>query len=257
MSDLPNPYQAPTASADVSSDTLVAAQDMQGTKTGLKLIYWGIIILLVVVVGSIVAGVSLAASFGSGRNDVPLRAMGIGVIAGGVGMVVGGLMMFIGQCFCLTVPKESGGWGLVLVSVLSQIANLVMSWTGNFLTMSDNSLGFVLSLFGTIIGIVGMFCFLHFLCKVAEYVGSDATIRRAKNLLSVAGFLLVMYFGFIGVTLLVGVAGRGPGGGAALSTLVVGIAGLVLVVVAIVCLCMYTTLLRNLIGDINHIQTRR
>lgn len=226
--------------------------ELRGTKTGLQLVYYGI--LLIVATAALTAMAAIAT-----------RILGGGVAAPGVALagrllvpasaLVGVSMMLIGQCFCLTVPAEAKAKVFVAIAVGLQAINLASGVVVGILTASyrdfpgatPHALLPPMQLATPIFGLIAFFCFLAFIRRVARYIGRDDQAQFAMKVVATfvtLFFLWVLLFGgILAMEISRETQGTNPGGAA----LAFSCIGLFVLIVAIVALCMYTVLLRNMI----------
>ena len=102
------------------------------TVTGLNLMFWTLLILLILVV--IVQGAGLAMGTNpqfmgaqNPQNPPPPEALAFGLGMMGVGcvMIVLVIIWFVGLCMCCTVPAESGAKGKAIATVLLVVLGVV------------------------------------------------------------------------------------------------------------------------------------
>lgn len=225
---------------------------LKGTRTGLQLVYWGIVLMLVcfvlIIIGVVAMGALGGGGPGGGANQMLL---GLGFIIIGLALMVGGLMMLIGQCFCLTVPEQTGAKGLITAVVAIQVINLVVGF-GIGAAAAVNPQGGNPVLMGVqflsgILGLVGFFCFLYFIKKVALYINQHEIAEYAGKVIGVCAAIVVMYVMMIAVAIASIVANAGA------MAVFSGCLGLIILISCIVGLCMYTTVLRNTINALGEI----
>lgn len=241
-----NPYEVtaslepttPAVSPDIGQRNYAG---LAGTRIGLRLVYWAIVTMLVVML-LIIFGAMFVRFLGPGS-----QAIAVILLVGGVLIAMGaGLVMFVGQCFCLSVPVETRARGLITAAVAIQVINMVAGVGAIIIAVllganpdEPNPAIAGFQVVSGILGIVGFFCFLAFIRRVAEYIGDGAVVAYATKVIKLFGWLLGMYF--LMIVVVIGAALFGAGG----MLVVLGIMALVIFVMAIAGLCMYTTLLRN------------
>lgn len=251
-----DPYRSPQIDTAGHRPTVDAAiSQLSGTRTGLQLVYWGIVVILlalVLLIGAIILMVAMGGAAGGG--GIIGGALGIILVVGAV--IVGSLMMFVGQCLCLTVPAATGAKGLITTTVAIQVLNLVVGIGASVAstTMGEpnepNPAVMGVQLVSGILGMVGFFCFLMFIKKVAQFIGRHELAAYAGRVIGVFAVILAIYIAMISLMITATVGGAG-GGMAAVG----GCLGLVVLIAGIAGLCMYTTLLRNTITAISSCMT--
>lgn len=200
-----NPYAAPETELS-PGETWIASGSPGLAKTakGLSTVYYGIVfILLGAICGPLLFFVAPPAA----------------ILAGGL-FFLGWAMLIIGPLLCLSVPAETGAKGLIVASVICQLANLVLSlghtvlgMTGGEAMMTDdaqaivvenggNASVIVVQLIAGALSILYITLFVLFMKKLAEFVGREDLSRRARNVLIL--FAITFVFG-----ILIGVASTG------------------------------------------------
>jgi hypothetical protein len=170
-----NPYASPHSESQwppQAEGSPLSSPGLERTATGLGLVYYGILIMLLMIVVGIIAMVLT----GDARQAL------FPVLLIGVGAIVGGLLMFIGQVLCLAVPAESGGRGLIIGTVILQALNFVTSVTMNLVGNGTKS--------GNLFGLIGAVLFILFLRKVSQYIGRRDLATRAGNVLGIMGAIV-------------------------------------------------------------------
>ena len=231
MSDPINPYASPLADlTPAPGERWVqdVSPSLRQTRIGLTLVYYGIVLvllsILVLMFGGFVAG-------GAGDGVFPFV---IGAAA--MGIVAACILMFAGPLVCLAVPSESGARGLIIGSVVFQLANLSYVIVLQFLPVEiPAAVDLVLSL----LGLVGTVLFILFMKKLAEYIGRERLAARARNLLITLAVLVAL--GAVVVAAAVAEALEGfPVGIPGMATVLLG---LVVVVLGLIVFVMYANLI--------------
>ena len=115
-----------------------------------------------------------------------------------VGVIVGAILMSVGPLVCLAVPAETGAKGLLIASVLFQLASPANGVLPR-LAPSAVPQGFQVVL--QLLSLVGFVLFVLFMKKLAEYIGRQDLALRARNVLIgfgiTLGLGLVMVLGMI------------------------------------------------------------
>jgi hypothetical protein len=190
MSDPINPFASPQADlAPAPGEQWVRdlSSSLRQTGLGLALILYGIVAvgisLLVLVFGEFVAR-----GVGAGIVMVPV---GVGAVAG---VVVGCLLMFAGPLVCLAVPAETGAKGLIVGSVLLQLA---LTGCVVALQLLPVRVPPVVAPALGLLGVVGAVLFILFMKKLAEYIGHGKLAALARSLLVI--FAVVVLLGVANV----------------------------------------------------------
>lgn len=179
---VPNPYQPPVAidGAVVVGESLppleVLRSKLATTALGLTLIYWGIVSMLLTVIGMVAVQVFIGVTgFGSVYSAVVLFVMvAINMCAFGC--------VFLGPFLCLFAPRGYGLRtlaGLVVASQLTLVCVILIStraFGGQFTQV------FAFGICATLNCIV----FLAFLCRLARVIDRDDLMRRGRNLFILA-----------------------------------------------------------------------
>jgi hypothetical protein len=235
-------------------------RQLSGTRTGLNLVYFGIITIIVAVILMIFA-IIVGMGLGGGRNGAGLAFLGIGTIGAVVVILVGSIMMFVGQCFCLTVPERSGAKGLVMTSVVLQVCSFIIGFGAGLAGGMNPGMGpggqnpmmqggqFL----NGILGLIAFFCFLNFIKKVVIFIGDREQQHYAQKVITQFAAIIGLYIAFTVIMVVVAIGAAGGGGreGLAVVGLVGTCFGLGIFIWAIVAFCMYTTLLRNTVAAID------
>jgi hypothetical protein len=219
--------------------------------TGFKLVYYGLVLIVLAVVVGMVGAFALgagAAAGGGGRGAVA-AAGGLGLLVGGMA-VTGSVVGLIGRFMCLAVPDRAGGAkskivvsvALEVVSLLISLANLADDLGGNFLPAEFKMVG---SGGGLICSIIAAILFLLFARDLALYIRRSKLADDAMSVLRLWVAAVGCYIAGFGI-LLVGAWGAGPGaagGGAAGMACAGGLLALAGLVIAIIALISYARLL--------------
>lgn len=214
MSDAVNPFAPPaTVNEPVVPGMPVDPDRLAGVETGLRLVYYGIVTILLCVIAMI--------------PSIAILPPAVLLFAGGI--FLGWLMMLIGPFFCLTAPAETGASGLIIGSISCQLMGFLASVVRIFL---EAPLSQLVNFFGSLIGLAGTALFLLFLMKVASHVGRYDLQQRGRNIL-IGGCIMFALMIAVGV----GAAVAGPAIGVFMIAAVIG--GIVLFV-------MYASLLHGL-----------
>ncbi len=172
MSDPINPYQAPIETSSLPITTQGSYEELAGTATGLRIIYFGILLVLLCMIVSTVA--------------IPLfpRALaGLGAM-----ILVGFLMWAIGPFFCLTAPAETRTKGLVLGNIVCQVVSLVVYGV----SMSGVIFFRYSSVLTNLLSVVGLVLFVLAMMRIAKYIHRDDLHASGRAILVGGGIVLVL-----------------------------------------------------------------
>jgi hypothetical protein len=187
----PNPYQTPSvvegSSSLVAGDVLHPPLDGQLSLTafGLKLTYFGIILLLLSWIAMVPLGV-VSSMFETGMFIEALVTYGYF----GASLLAFG-MINLGPFLCLTVP---GGYGLRPWSIATAVG-IALLWCLGLL--QGSALGFpFMGTFPTVLFCLLVFSFfLAFLHRLARVIEREDLVRRCRVVFVIAAFLLVIGIG--------------------------------------------------------------
>lgn len=193
MDEKPNPYAAPQSETAISPGE-VWIRDHTGqlriVHVGLSLVYYGIVLLIL--------GVLVGVGGGLAAGQVP-GVGGLGAVAlvsfSGMGLAgLGAIFWFVGPLLCLPVPSESGAKGTIIVSVVLQFANFVIS---PIMVVFDLpfELGpwgpLVEGMIGPLAAVAGAVAFVLFMRQLALFIGQVELAVRSGRVLT-GGILLVV-----------------------------------------------------------------
>jgi hypothetical protein len=200
-------------------------------RTGLAMMYYGIVTILLLVILMVVGGVAVGAMGGFDQNaEPPVIAMillGIAVLV----MVCAGIGILIGQALCASVPQHSGARGYAVGAIVCVALNFILSFISGA-TQTE-----ALSAVAGLCNLIGSILFILFIRQAATYLGNLDLASSAGN------FLIFSVAMVVGVILLaVGVALAGP----ALAVIL----GLAMLIAGIVMFVWYLRLIRNLMTTI-------
>ncbi len=165
--------------------------------SGLKLIYTSLILTVLLVVGSFVFGIALAASgaarnagqVGGGQAVVTENAYFIYTVVA-IGLLISALTI-IGKVSCLNVPEKVQATGPISAAVALTVMAIILSLSQQFAGLPE-SVGSIAQLLNA----GAWFCFLVFLRRLAEFLGDQVQINRARSLFKgtiIAGVLFVAF----------------------------------------------------------------
>jgi hypothetical protein len=196
MDNQENPYASPHTDPQLPMGTEgspLASPGLQRTATGLGLIYYGILLLLLGIVIGMIAGIVVAVN--GLKGNIVLFPL---VLAGG-GAFLGSLMMFIGQIVCLAVPPESGARGLIIGTVVLHAAGFVISFAAGFSSAQaqaqagPGAASQVNGGAGNLLGFIAAILFILFLRKVSQYIDRPDLASRASNILRLMLVIVALF----------------------------------------------------------------
>ncbi len=153
---------------------LEGSSSLRQTRLGLGFVYFGIVVILLSALGTFFALFA----------KLPVTAL----LVFPVGLIAGSVLIFVGPIVCLAVPQESGAKGLLIGSVVCQVANIVYS-VAEFLTPELFILPVKLTL--NLSGTLGLILFILFMKKLANFIHRPDLSSKAIYVL-VGGALMVV-----------------------------------------------------------------
>jgi hypothetical protein len=194
--------------------------------TGLKLIYAGLVIVVLTFLGGMVLG-----AMGGKSEAVVYAVLGLAILAQ--------ILSIVGQFSCLDVPEKVKATGPIYAAVALSVTSIALSIASAIPAVAAPAwAGQVAQLLST----AGSICFLVFLRRLAEFLGDPKQISRAGFVL--VGTIIVIALAIVLVVLSLGMAGGGqPGGG---NVAVITLLGLGLVVFGLVVFVSYANLVDGL-----------
>jgi hypothetical protein len=244
------------------------SEALRKVSTGFKLVYYGLVlVVLAVIVGIVGLAVLVGAAVGGAGGQAGGQAAAGGVI--GLMLLVGGLAVIgsivglVGRVHCLAIPDEAGSAKpmivtsvvLEVISLLSSVVNTADNVGGNFIPFQVKTVAGGL---GMIFSVVAAILFLLFIRSAAEYVRRPRLADTAMSVLWLWVATIGCYIAGI-VVVIVGVAagaaagggaGRGaaggPGAGAAGGACVGSLLMLTALVLGLVALVRYARLLTEM-----------
>jgi hypothetical protein len=200
MNEPINPYASPQADISiVPQEEQGISLDLPGLRTtgiGLSLVYYGIVIMLLALIGCVPAAMFFAGPDQRGPTGLAANAVIVMTIMGIV-VVIGGLLNFIGQIVCIRVPSQTGSRKFVIASMFFDFFNLIqfplqflLSYIGEFKTFL---LVPVISYIGGVLSVVFLILFMR---KLSDFLGRRDFMDRARNIL-ILGVVLIGIFGLM------------------------------------------------------------
>jgi hypothetical protein len=196
---------------------------LRSTGIGLSLIYFGILLILLTVIGS----VATVMVWSSQQEFFPDNVGLLGFIAV-MGYLVGFLLMIVGKIFCISIPSESGARGYLLLSLVLEFVNLMNLFLPFLLGIVAPEWidGFAAAIAFKIINIACfLLCvaaFLLFLNKLSKHINHIDCMKRAKNTL-----ILLIILSCFGIALALGLLVNGTTFGTGILLLVLMLGGLI------------------------------
>ncbi len=230
----------PMSSADGNSAEVPATsggltEDSTGflkVVTGLRLVFWGVLIVI------------LSVLLGGPLSVVLLFVIGpfaLFVIPAGV--LTGTTTGLVGRCFCLSVPPKTGSHQFIYTAVICDLAAIAFS-AAEFVAELPALASLVTSLLPT----AAMVLFVLFLRQLANSLGEHDLAKTAGGLLVMGGILVVLTVAMLIALPFAPAASANPGGFNQ-ETLVtpVSCVGLLLMIVVVVQYLMLLSRLRTAI----------
>jgi hypothetical protein len=240
MYDPSNPYASPM-STDMNPVAVqwlgTPSPSIQKVATGLGLVYAGVLVILLAIVGGGVVGAIIGAAAGD-PNAVPRaiaehRAVFIGIFLVGLS---GRVLNLVGSLFCLATPPESRAQGLISVSVAATIAAIAVQ-IGVFFRIVSESVQPVHIILIVISGLT----FVLFLRRTAQFIGRVDLAERAKSILIWFGVVLLLVVVIFGLSLQGTVRPRGDG-----ILAIVGLMSIVGLITGLITVARYAKLLSGI-----------
>ena len=203
------------------------SEALRKVSTGFKLVYYGLVIVVLAVIVGIVGGIALAAGAaaaggagGAGQGAAPAVGglMALLLVVGGLA-IIGSIVGLVGRFNCLAIPDEAGSAKpmivtsvvLEVIALLISVVNTADSAGGNFLPAQ---LKMVTGGLSTVFSIVAAILFLLFTRSAAEYVRRPRLADKAMSVLWLWVACVGCYAVGLGVVFAGGAAGGWGGGGA-------------------------------------------
>ena len=217
-----NPFAAPQIQdIPAVADGTVDFAALRTAGTGLRLIYFSLLLLVLAVLGSV--ALAFVAGQGGGIATVAIMAMTVIAI---------GLFLLIGVCLCTTVPSESRAKGLAISSAVMlglQVAATVVGGFGLGFGTAGLFGSFAMNLFSSI----SMLLFVLFMRNLSFYIHRGDLARRALRVLILQ--LLMIFGGGVFLVFLIR-----SGGGLAIG------GGIMAMLAALIIFVMYANLVNDL-----------
>lgn len=170
MSDELNPFMSP---AEVNDHPVVDTKGVDysrltGVENGLRIVYYGIVAIIVCVI------LAIPASF----------LMPTFVLAALAFAVIGWLMVTFGPFFCLTAPPETRARGLIIASISLNVIALILRFIPATGGPGPKTLWMEIAEgVGGLCGLAGSVLFLLFLMRMADYLHRPDIRSKAKTVL--------------------------------------------------------------------------
>jgi len=234
--------------------------------SGLRLTFWGIVVLIVAVVVAVIGTIMIALLIQAQGGGVALiRGLYVYAIAVAGLVVIGKMIFLIGQLFCLAVPSAAGtaktfltiSVGMGLLSAASEAVTVTNLLVGDFL---PPAVAPILEIVQMVLFITSIIFFIIFLRKLAEFIGKKALAKKAMTVLWLYVGTLVFYIPVVVVQFMPQDA-RGPGAfggrpqgpqGADVGAGVAGCSSLIALVFGLIGIIQCMILLSNLAKSINN-----
>ncbi len=233
--------------------------EFQTLSKAYKLIYYGLMLIVLAVVigvlGGVMAGVAAGAAGAPGGGAFNLMA--VMLIAAGVCYLIGAVLMIIGKIRCIAVPPEvDGAKTLIMLAVAFELITVLVAMLGIVESAGgrgiiDPSIKRVVDLGSNLMSIAASVLFLVFTARVARYIRRRDLAANAMLIIKIAVGLIVGVILMMVTTFMLIGAGAGPGvaggrGGAAAGGLLACGTGIAVLVLAIAMLVLYARLLTSM-----------
>lgn len=195
-------------------------EGLRKVRTGLGLLLWEVgvrvggamllVLIAFLVLGVAVAGMKKNPGFGGAANAPPPGLLGgaalIVILAVGYSLTI--LVLAIaGKCFCLSVPRDSGAYELILASLVSDVLGLLVYLAGVMVETVP-----ILNLAGMALTFAGYLLFLFGLKRLAEYLRKRWLADSCGNLIlwtlllgggMIFNFIVAIFVPLLGILILV------------------------------------------------------
>ena len=222
MSNPINPFAPPAETGESFLTRSGNFEELAGTETGLRITYYGILLLIFSVFAIAITGAFFPP----------------GILFVGVLIIIGWIMLMVGPFFCLSAPPETGARGAIIASIACQLFAILVT-IAPYLGLQWGQLA---SSLGSLMGTVGTVFFIIFLMKIALYIGRPDLHAKGRSIFILAAIL-------IGATiaLTAGAAIMGPAIGVAMIGVAIGM---------LVAFVMYANLINFLFNAIALLRAR-
>lgn len=194
MDEPVNPYAS--SQADITQVPFAegALNDLPGLRTtgiGLTLVYYGMIVTLLAVMGMFV---SVFLFFGRPSGGMAFTLIAI------VALLVGYLMNFAGQIVCVAVPSQTGAKTYAILAMVLQLAGIAQSFLPLIQRFVPSmELFHPVTILLNSLGSVSLMFFVLFMRKLSISLGRRDLANRARNVLVLGaiaiGILAVLLVG--------------------------------------------------------------
>jgi hypothetical protein len=193
MNEAENPYASPQADLGATLFVEGMSDDLPGLRTtgiGLSLVYYGIILILLTILGSVF---SLPWFPSFGQSSPPSFVVYSMLI--GVPLLIGCLLVFAGQIVCLFVPSQTGAKGFIISAVILQIAQVLQPFLPMVQTgFTSLNLPKPVAILLNLLSGISVILFMLFMRKLSMSLGRKELTNKARNVLVFSSILLVVYF---------------------------------------------------------------
>jgi hypothetical protein len=161
--------------------------DLSGVRTGVTLILYQIILIILAI---------LLAVFGAVAAGRDARLLGVIMVIAGLMMIGGGICGLIGKFMCMSAPAETEGKELIIASVVCDMIGLLIA-VALILNLVPPSVP--LNGASNLINLTAQVLFLLFLKKIAFYINRSDLSDKSQSVLNL---MVAVIVGGIGVGLL-------------------------------------------------------
>ncbi len=149
---------------------------MGSVKTGITLIYWGIVILLL----AIISGILVPFIVKDLETFVRLM-MVLGVV-----VILANIITIVGKVMCLGAPQETGAREFIIAAVVADGLSLLISLAGLFQQLPSYA-----PQVANLLSMAGFVLFMLFLKQVAIFIQRDDLAQAAASVLTLGIILIV------------------------------------------------------------------
>lgn len=159
---------------------------MGSVKTGISLIYWGLVAIIIAVILLVVV---VTGAFGDASGYVAIAAL--------IAMLVGYLLGIIGKVTCLGAPQETGAREFIMIAVFFEGVSMLISVLDllrQIGAVSPTILPEWAPRVGQLLGMVGFVLFMLFLKQLAIFIQRDDLAQAAASVLTLGVIMIVCAF---------------------------------------------------------------
>jgi hypothetical protein len=202
-------------------------------RTGVALVYYSVIVILLAVILMVIIGGVMGAMEGGRPDAGPSVGMMIVFGIAGIVMLCAGIASLVGYVMCAYVPEVSGAKKYITGSLFCMVINFMCGFISGAAGIE------ALSALGSLFSLGGWVMFILFIRHTAEYLGNQALASSAGRFLI---FAVVMFVGAFGLGIALAVAE---------TPALLGILGLAAIIGGLIGFVWYVNMLQKLMTTID------